>query len=102
VPFVEPHTGDIEESSPVFHIPGSQWTEIVAQEDMLEKLNHEKPEQSQGIQESVQSIEDGGPPQKPRIDSCLDSILIPRSHDLMRGSGGRRELSQISVEISCQ
>jgi len=46
---------------------------------MLEKLNHEKPEQSQGIQESVQPVEDGGPPKKQRFDSSLDSILIPRS-----------------------
>jgi hypothetical protein len=36
VPFVEAYSGHIEESIPEFQIPESQWTQIVAQEDMLE------------------------------------------------------------------
>ena len=76
---MEAHSGDIEESRPVFQMPESQWTETVAQEDILEKLNHEKSEQSHGIQESIQPIEDVGLSKKQRIDSSLDSILIPRS-----------------------
>ena len=83
---VEDHSGDIEESSPFFQISESQWTE----EDVLEKLNHERPNQNQGIQESVQPIEDGDRPKKQRIDSSLDSIFDPVT--LCRGSGGRGEL----------
>ena len=58
VPFAEAHSGGIEKSSPVFQIA--------------------EPEQSQGIQERVQPIEDGGPPKKPRIDLSFYWILTPR------------------------